>query len=437
MADGRAQHRAQARGGVDGGLDRFGHASFIFGNGVSSKRKVPGAGAKTALTVDDAERDGILTRKWSCKPMTKRLYSLTRNIFLAVASLVLACSARALTINVTYDSSVTTLGTLAQVQTAVGAAVQTIQSLYTNNSTINITVYSANAGPFGDIGLGESSTFFTGDFVYSDITNALRSARTTLADSNSVASLPVNDPTGGTQPWLVATAEAKALGGLNISANDPGEDGEIGFATGTAYTFDPNNRAVSGKFDFIGVAEHEITEVMGRNTFGLNNSGGYVPFDLFRFTSSGVRSFETNDTGVYFSVDNGVTALKPYNPNNGGDIQDWATSSPRDSFDAFITSGVEGILSAADLTALDVIGYKLNYKPPRLTGATLGNGSFQLNFTNTPGTTYTILATTNVSQSISNWTVLGNVTETAAGQFQFTDTQAAGKPLRFYRVRLN
>jgi hypothetical protein len=129
--------------------------------------------------------------------------------------------------------------------------------------------------------------------------------------------------------------------------------------------------------------------------------------------------------------------LKPYNPNNGGDIQDWATSSPRDSFDAFITSGVEGILSAADLTALDVIGYKLNYKPPRLTGATLSNGSFQLNFTNTPGTTYTILATTNVFQSISSWTVLGNATETAAGQFQFTDTQAAGKPLRFYRVRLN
>jgi hypothetical protein len=272
MADGRAQHRAQARGGVDGGLDRFGHAPFIFGNGVSSKRKVPGAGAKTALTVDDAERDGILTRKWSCKPMTKRLYPLTRNIFLAVASLVLACSARALTINVTYDSSVTNLGTLAQVQTAVGAAVQTIQNLYTNKSTVNITVYSANAGPFGDIGLGESSTFFTGDFVYSDINNALRSARTTLADSNSVASLPVSDPTGGTQPWLVATAEAKALGGLNISANDPTEDGDIGFATGTAYTFDPNNRAVSGKFDFIGVAEHEITEVMGRNTFGLDNS---------------------------------------------------------------------------------------------------------------------------------------------------------------------
>ena len=369
--------------------------------------------------------------------MFRKANQLARNVLLASATLALACSARALTINVTYDDSVTNLGTLLQVQTAFGAAVQTFQNLYTNKSTVNITVYSANAGPFGSIGLGESSTEFTGTFVYSDITTALSSARTTLADSNSVASLPGGDPTGGSQPWLVPTAEAKALGGLGISANDPGEDGEIGFATGTAYTFDPNNRAVPGKFDFIGVAEHELTEVMGRNTFNLNGGGYFVPYDLFRFTSSGVRSFDPNATGVYFSINNGVTNLKPFNPNNGGDIQDWATSTPHDSFDAFTTSGVEGTLSAADLTAMDIIGYALNYRPPRLKGATLGNGNFQLNFTNTPGTTYTILATTNLSLSVSNWTNLGTTPETSAGQFQFTDTQAAGKPARFYRVRLN
>jgi hypothetical protein len=108
-----------------------------------------------------------------------------------------------------------------------------------------------------------------------------------------------------------------------------------------------------------------------------------------------------------------------------------------DSFDAFTSSGVEGTLSAADLTSVDVIGYKLSYKPPRLKGVTLADGSFQLNFTNTPGTVYTVIATTNLLLSVSNWTNLGNTTETAAGQFQFTDTQAAGAPLRFYRVRLN
>jgi hypothetical protein len=40
MADGKAIDRATARGGIDGGLNRFRHAQFIRGNGASSKRKV-------------------------------------------------------------------------------------------------------------------------------------------------------------------------------------------------------------------------------------------------------------------------------------------------------------------------------------------------------------------------------------------------------------
>jgi hypothetical protein len=373
--------------------------------------------------------------------MPRQANSMIRIVLLAAAVLTAGVSLRALTINVTYDSSVTNIGTLAQVKTAFGAAAQSIQNLYTNKSTVNITIYSANAGPFGDIDLGESRFSYYPDFTYSDVKTALTRARTTVADTNSVASLPSSDPTGGAQGWGIPSAEAKALesagANLGVNANGTSQDGSIGFATGTAYTFDPNNRSVPGKFDFIGVAEHELTEIMGRSTLLLDPGQGYFPYDLFRFTSSGVRSFDPDDTGVYFSVNNGVTALKFYNPNNGGDIQDWASSAMADSFDAFISRGIEGTLSAADLTAVDVIGYKLNYKPPRLKGVILGDGSFQLNFTNTPGTIYTILATTNLSLSVSDWTNLGNTTETSAGQFQFTDPQAVGTPLRFYRVQLN
>jgi hypothetical protein len=360
--------------------------------------------------------------------------------FLAVFVLLgFAPWTQALTINVTYDPSVTNIGTLAQVQTAFGAAAQTIQNLYTNATTVNITVYSANAGPFGYIGLGESQTEFTYDpvkFKYPQLTNALRAARTTAADSNSVASLPASDPTGG-QTWLIATAQAKVLGVLNVSPTSTSEDGEIGFATDANYTFDPNNRAVPGKFDFIGVAEHELTEVMGRTTFELDAGSYYVPYDLFRFTTNGTRSFDFNASNVYFSVDDGATALKYFNSDTSGDVQDWASSTPPDSFDAFVTSGHELMLSSADLTAVDIIGYKLNYQPPQLTGAMLGNSSFQLNFTNTPGTSFAVLATTNISLSVTNWTLLGTTTEGVAGHFQFTDSQANASRLRFYRVRLN
>ena len=198
----------------------------------------------------------------------------------------------------------------------------------------------------------------------------------------------------------------------------------------------PTNRSVAGKFDFISVAQHEISEVLGR-TVGLNIGGnGYVPYDLFRYTN-GVRTLNVNSTNVYFSVDNGLTSLKTFNsPLNGGDIQDWATSNPDDSYDAFLTIGHEGLLSSADLTALDILGYKLNFQVPKLTGSRLTNGTFRLTFTNVTGLNFSILASTNIAAVVTNWTVLGAPVESpAAGQYQFTDSIT--NKMRFYRVRLN
>lgn len=350
-------------------------------------------------------------------------------VLMTLVVFVQAPPVQALTFNVTYDSSVTSLTNAAQVESAFAAAAQTIQNLYTNSITVNITVFFSSS-----VNLGESSTLEVGNPTYADLTNALRAARTT------VASLPPSDPTGG-GTWWIPRAEAKALGSIGgfvyVTPNNPNQDGSIYFASTVSYTFDPNNRAVSGEYDFIGVAEHELTEVLGR-IYGLNYLGqGYLPYDLFRFTGSGTRSLNANDTGVYFSVNDGVTSLKSFYPNvTLGDVQDWQSSSPPDSFDAFVSSGHELILSSADLTALDILGYKLNFTPPHLTGARLTNGTFQINFTNTPGAGFVVLASTNISLSVSNWTVLGAPTESPAGQYQFIDSQTATNKQRFYRVSL-
>jgi hypothetical protein len=74
--------------------------------------------------------------------------------------------------------------------------------------------------------------------------------------------------------------------------------------------------------------------------------------------------------------------------------------------------------------------------PIQLTGLNVVvNGAFQLNFTNAPGASFTVLATTNAALPLSNWSVIGNVTETAPGQFQFSDPQATNNLQRYYRVR--
>ena len=84
------------------------------------------------------------------------------------------------------------------------------------------------------------------------------------------------------------------------------------------------------------------------------------------------------------------------------------------------------------------ISYVIEFSgtPPILTNPRrLTDGSFQFAFTNRAGAFFEVLATTNLALPLSNWTLLGSVTELSSGQFQFTDSQATNLFRRFYRVR--
>jgi N-acetylneuraminic acid mutarotase len=69
-----------------------------------------------------------------------------------------------------------------------------------------------------------------------------------------------------------------------------------------------------------------------------------------------------------------------------------------------------------------------------LTGMAWNNSAFGFNFTSSPGSLFGVLAATNVSLPLTNWTALGGVLEVAPGQFQFTDAQATNGGQRFYRL---
>ena len=59
----------------------------------------------------------------------------------------------------------------------------------------------------------------------------------------------------------------------------------------------------------------------------------------------------------------------------------------------------------------------------------------RFSYTNVGGLPFTAVATDDLSTPADNWTFVGVGIETAPGQYQFTDPDAAGHPHRFYQVK--
>jgi hypothetical protein len=75
---------------------------------------------------------------------------------------------------------------------------------------------------------------------------------------------------------------------------------------------------------------------------------------------------------------------------------------------------------------------------PQLSAPTrLPDGAFQFRFTSVPGVPHTTLASTNVTLTVAQWTVLGPAMGSPAnsGQFQFTDFDAINLSVKFYQIR--
>ncbi len=124
-----------------------------------------------------------------------------------------------------------------------------------------------------------------------------------------------------------------------------------------------------GDYDFTSALEHEISEIMGRQSLmSQSSSWGYGTYDLFRYSTAGVRNFNpaTNADGTatsaYFSIDNGTTDLMNFNDVTGGDIHDWAGEN-HDSYDAFGPTDDAEPVSAVDLQAMNAIGWTASAVP--------------------------------------------------------------------------
>lgn len=265
-------------------------------------------------------------------------------------------TANALTFNLSYDSSVTNNLNAASIEGATQFVANEFSNLFTNNVTLNIDVVASSS-----ISLGQSNV---SGYYLIDNYNQVRSAliNNTPFLANSPSSLPSSDP-GVSSTFFIPNAEAKALGFTPQNAFVQGPDhnnydGIFTFNPTVSYSFNKTN---TGGYDFISLAEHELSEIMGRSSgVTVSNKFYATPYDLFSFTSPGVRSYNTQVTGAYFSLDNGNTSLNTFNnSSNGGDSRDWSGNT-LDSFNAFSAPGaIDPLVSAtsADIKVMNAIGW--------------------------------------------------------------------------------
>jgi len=235
---------------------------------------------------------------------------------------------------------------------AVKSAAQYLASLFSTKEVVNIDVgYGEIAGsPLGSGALGESESY--GYLAnYAAVTSVLRGD-----GYNFVAS---NEPTSS--QFFITSAETKAFGYVNPSSS--ALDGYVGFSSAYPMDYATSGSVPSNQYDLYSIAEHELTEVMGRiGVEGaiMNGAKTYTPLDLFNYSRPGALELSAN--GGYFSTNNGVTNLGAYNDAaaNGGDIADWASSVANNSFDAFTAPGTAGALTSNDVLEVAALGYKLS-----------------------------------------------------------------------------
>jgi hypothetical protein len=304
-----------------------------------------------------------------CDLMAKPVRTHTvraRIALLAVLAVMVVAgrTASALNINLEFDTDAnyTAAGLSAADITAMKAACASAAAQFTSrySDPINVNI-KVTASP-GTSDLGSSTTPFDTVDSYNNLRAAFAADSKTADDATTVGaggSLPAGaDPIATAHIYNVTRAQAKALG---LRPNDAQNDGTFNFGGGQKWTYDPNNRNVAGKFDFIGVAMHEYSEIMGRNSLMGDALGTgtpqYVAMDLFHYTGPGARGFGKGP-GRFFSFNNGTNLLIAFNDNtaNGGDLQDWAGPAP-DSFNAAGPPGEQDDLTPVDLQNMDVIGY--------------------------------------------------------------------------------
>jgi len=301
-----------------------------------------------------------------------------------------------LTINATFDSSITNHYNAAAIEAMINRAIAIYEMLFTNRITIKILFRYALTAPDGTaLPPGAAAQSFAGGYVvpWNDFITALRTHARGANDILANASLP--------GAALSSNIITKSANGRAVGLNTP----TVMFANGTVGAGGPYDGIVTlnesfpfaftrplggGNFDAQRATEHEIDEVIGLGSRLGRPGSDLLPQDLFSWSSPGVRNISTSGTR-YFSINGGSTNIVNFNQNPSSDLGDWASASCPQAHpyvqNAFFCREQPSDIAAASPEGinLDVIGYNLATAMVTTNLATnITNSSARLNGTVNP-----------------------------------------------------
>lgn len=292
-----------------------------------------------------------------------------------VAAVGLASASAGLTIDATFDSSITTSPNAAAIESMINQAVAIYESLYHDPIRVSILFRYSKTQPNGtalDPGLVAGSLFVYYTLPWNTYINGLKADAKGNNDNSAIASLPafalstnLNSASANGRAVGFNTPPAMFANG-SVGAGGP-YDGIVTLNAGRPFQF--SRPTAGGYYDALRTTEHEMDEVLGLGSH-LNGTGNDLrPQDLFSWSAPGMRNYTTSGTR-YFSINGGKTALVTFNQQSRYDFGDWFSSAcPQQSplvQNAFGCPGQSSDVSANSPEGinLDVIGYDLGTAVP-------------------------------------------------------------------------
>ena len=261
------------------------------------------------------------------------------------------------------------------------------------NDPITVTI-SANFASLGANILGSTSSVSLAA-SYTSIRNAMVADNLTGALNTLTSALPTAAqfsafvPTGSTISGNMTATKAnlKALGFTGLDAGFGATDATMTFSTNFGFDFDNSNGVSAGLVDFETVAVHEIGHALGFVSGVDNLDGGATtlsmrPLDLFRFGNAAnpntlsdftffARDFVPGAATFFDQITPITGTVAQYGFSTGANLGDgrqashWKDDALTGAYigimDPTLGSGTVKQITRADLVALDVIGWNINY----------------------------------------------------------------------------